>query len=227
MPLSGARNEDTSVVDWIRATEARRLRPADIPSPLGRSMAGWGDLRVKVQPEVQTLLDRLLEHRALRGKFQTKGHVGWMLIHLGAAAVYRYLEDNWAEQDDIVHSITYRLAAVQAERARIQEREAVREVVNIQKDNIHSYLEWGTPEGKYRAYKALKAAFEAREYAPNKQRYDELMSGINHEPMRISQSEHIDGERMYDKMVRGLEEDVYHDLTQAYYDELDSEREGR
>jgi predicted transcriptional regulator len=177
-----------------------------------------------VQPEIHTLLDRLKEHPALRGKFQTKSHVAWMLMHLGAAAVYRYLQDDWAEQDDIVDSITYRLSAVQAEQSRIEEREAVMTVVSIQKQNILSYLKWETPEGKYKAWKALKGAFDMREHAPSMASYDNQMKGntvlsINPELAPV--------ERYYDRMLRGLTEEVYIELTQEYYDEMDNERAGR
>jgi hypothetical protein len=206
------------VVQWIEDTAGRNLRPRDIPSPVGRTTAGWTEVRVKVPQELNSMIEQLVEHPALTGKFQTRAHVAWTLMHLGAAALYRYLKGDWREHDDVIHSASYRMSQVCAESNRIQERDQVFAVGRKTLSNIASYLRWGTAEGDFRAWKALSDAFDAQHIATNKDEYNDMMRGVGDMEMLD------EGERRarlyYDKIYRGLRDDVYIELTEEYFHDL-------
>lgn len=211
------KREEETITQWIEDTASRNLRPRDVPSPLGRSVAGWSEVRVKIPQELSNMIEQLMEHPALHGKFQTRSNVAWTLMHLGAAALYRYLKSEWRDQDNIIHSAMYRMSQVAAERNNIEERKAQMIAGRIALSNITEYLSWHTPEGKYLAWKSLSDAFDAQHLAPSKDDYNEMMCGDDGDNFEFAIAM-----KYYGRMLRGQRDEVYIELTEEYFDQLSS-----
>lgn len=215
------RHRDESVLQWIEDTAARNLTPSDIPSCAGRNTAGWTTLSFKISPDMSTLIDKLKEHPALRNKFETRGHVGWTLAQIGAAALYRYMRDDWRDQDDIIHSLAYQLSTRMGEWNQTKRREEITNLCETSKRLIEKYLSWGTAEGKYLAFKQLDEAVKMRDYAVNRDDYDSAML----HPDSVFGEQFDKAQALYRRMISGQAEEVYIELTEDYHDELQSKLE--
>jgi hypothetical protein len=218
MSIRVNRQEEESITQWIEDTASRNIRPRDIPSPVGRSTAGWTEIRAKIPQDLSGMIEQLVEHPALRGKFHTRSHVAWTLMHLGAAALYRYLKNEWREQDNIIHSTMHHLTQVNAEHNAIMDRRALLDAGVVSLSNITEYLKWGTPEGKYLAWKSLSDSYDAQHLAPNREEYNNMMSGESEDSWM--ETENAEARRYYARMLRGQRDEVYIELTEEYFDQL-------
>jgi hypothetical protein len=146
-----------------------------IPTPDGRSQAGWQTLQaLKVQPEVFTMLEQLREHKLFAGQWKTASQVAWSMIYLGLKACHQFYsgeEENWDGYRS--NFIVYQQGLWAQEEMKKQEAliKGARSFRNV----FHAYLNKGTAFGKYKAWKTLDSMINSRNVAEDTRSFDEAV----------------------------------------------------
>jgi hypothetical protein len=220
------------LLNFIEQGAGRVGKSVEIPSPDGQGQGGWTPLaNLKVQPEVLIMLDQLREHKLFKGKWKTTSQVAWSMIYLGLRSCYQFWsqdQDEWKEYRSNFITLTDSLAEVSNLKRQDQLIRASRNF----RTTIHAYLDKGTAFGKYRAWRVLESAMEARDVVEDLKQYDTLMRSPA--PPALNGNLVFDNrvgefwEKLYPVITGGLDEEaadaLYIELTQDYFDELDALR---
>ena len=220
---------------FVKAGAHKVGQSVDIPSPLGRNMAGWGPVQFKLQPEAMVMLDQLREHPFFKGKWKTQAQVAWSMLYLGLTAVTKFLEEDWDGWSKYKSNyLAYSIAA--SEHNKVSRQEKLVATAHLFRKTIHSWLDKDTPFGKYMAWKTLVTALETRDVVEDVREFDVVMSSADRS-QTIGQGLVFDNRAgaLWERCVTShgceVDEDAKHllyvELTTDYFLQLDAERAGR
>ena len=221
--------DEEDLLKFIEEGAHRTGKSVEIPSPEGRTAAGWTTLQgLKVQPEVFTMLEQLREHKLFRGKWKTASHVAWSMIYLGLQSCYQFYskdDNNWSEFRSNFLAYQHSLAEHENEKKQWLLQNTAKKFRNL----IHLQLDKGTAFGKYKAWVTLDKAIATRLVVEDVKQYDQYMR--QPPPPLLEANMVFDGragdywEKLYPKVGGPLDEDaadlIYTSLTSEYFEELE------
>jgi hypothetical protein len=226
----GGENDD--LLAYVKAGAHKVGQATDVPSPVGRNMAGWAPVQIKLQPEAVVMLDQLREHPFFRGLWKTQSQVAWSMVYLGLQSVTNFLQEDWHGWRKFKsNALVYTNAAV--EHQRLTREETLKAAASMYRRTIHQWLDKDTDFGKYMAWKALDSAIQSREVAEDVRGFDAIMvtpdRGVRLDSPLVFDNRAGD---LYRKLVpnNGCPVDeaahaaTYTEMTEQYFMSLDSER---
>lgn len=217
---------------FVKAGAHKVGQSIDIPSPVGRNMAGWVPVQFKLQPEASVMLDQLREHPFFKGKWKTQAQVAWSMLYLGLTSVTKFLEEDWDGWSRYKSNyLAYSLAA--NEHNKVQRQEKLIAAAHLFRKSIHSWLDKGTAFGKYMAWKTLVTALETRDVVEDVREFDDVMVEATRTP---ASGGLVFDNRAGDLWVRcvtssggAIDEQskhlLYVEMTNDYFLQLDADRE--
>jgi hypothetical protein len=226
----GSDNDD--LVSFVQAGAHKIGQAVDVPSPLGRNMAGWAPVQIKLQPEAVVMLDQLREHPFFRGVWKTQSQVAWSMVYLGLQAVTNYLKDDWhGWRKYKSNAVVYTNAA--AEHQRVVREEQLQAAAKMYRRTIHQWLDRGDDFGRYMAWKALDSSLQSREVCEDARSFDSIMAtpdrGVALGSSLVFDNRAGEVYRVLVPVNGGPVDEaayakIYTEMTSAYFMSLDSER---
>lgn len=227
----GGENDD--LVSYVQAGAHRVGQSIDVPSPVGRNIAGWAPVTIKLQPEAVVMLDQLREHPYFSGVWKTQSQVAWSMVYLGLQAVTNFLKDDWSGWRRFKsNAVVFSNAAM--EHHRVQREATLHSAAKVYRKTIHMWLDRGDDFGSYMAWKTLESALQSREVCEDARSFDNIMATTD-------RSASLDAHLVYDNRAGELYRrlvptnggavdnraysTLYAEMTSAYFMSLDSERD--
>lgn len=229
MPRSVNVDDDSeALLAYIESGAARLGKSVQIPSPDGRTQAGWTTItNLKVQPEVVTMLDQLRAHPLFKGQWKTSSQVAWSMIYLGLKACRKFYADedhSWDEYKSNYVMLDNVLSLFERQRREKALTDAARHLKTV----IHNYLDKGTECGKWQAWKTLDKIITNRSVIEDTVLFDRTMCDLG--PVAIGSNTVFDTRagdlwrRLYPTIGGEINEReeraIYDELTVAYFDEM-------
>lgn len=226
----GGENDD--LLSYVKAGAHRVGQSIDVPSPVGRNMAGWTPVQIKLQPEAIVMLDQLREHPHFRGVWKTQSQVAWSMVYLGLQCVTNFLQDDWQGWRKFKsNAVVFNNAAM--EHHRLQREEVLHAAAKTYRRTIHQWLDKDSDFGKYMAWKTLDSALQSREVCEDVRSFDSIM-------VTPDRGVRLDSPLVFDnragELYRALvpinggpvdsarHASLYTEMTAAYFMSLDEER---
>ena len=230
--MKRSESDEDQLLKFIESGSGRTGKSVEIPSPEGRSAAGWTALQnLKVQPEILTMLEQLREHKLFKGKWKTGAHVAWSMIYLGLQSCYQFYSK---EQEDWKGYRSNFIALNESlrEKSNQHKQEQILSTTRNFRTTIHAYLNKDTAFGKFRAWVTLEKAMKARDVVEDVKQYDQLMRSptapVLDSNLVFDNRVGTYWEQLYPALQGPLNEDaadaLYIELTQDHFDELESAR---
>lgn len=226
----GGENDD--LLAYVKAGAHKVGQATDVPSPVGRNMAGWAPVQIKLQPEAVVMLDQLREHPFFRGLWKTQSQVAWSMVYLGLQSVTNFLQDDWQGWRKFKsNAVVYTNAAT--EHQRVTREETLHAAAKMYRRTIHQWLDKENDFGKYMAWKTLDSALQSREVCEDVRSFDSIM-------VQPDRGARLDSPLVFDNRAGDLYRhlvpnngcpvdesayaSMYTEMTEPYFMSLDSER---